>query len=63
MPSEIRRYKFTVSWLCDDHTAADNLRVETFSTPRYDSPLSVWKRRTPLLYMFRLFGSPVSWVR
>jgi hypothetical protein len=25
--------------------------------------LSEWKRRTPLLYMFRLFGSPVSWVR
>jgi hypothetical protein len=22
-----------------------------------------WKRRTPLLYMFRLFVSPVSWVR
>jgi hypothetical protein len=23
----------------------------------------VWKRRTPLLYMFRWCGSPVSWVR
>jgi hypothetical protein len=23
MPSEIRRFKFTVSWLCEDHTAAD----------------------------------------
>jgi hypothetical protein len=22
IPSEIRRFKFTVSWLCDDHTAA-----------------------------------------
>jgi hypothetical protein len=40
MLSEIRRFEFTVSWLCDDHTAAENLRVETFSTPRYDSPLS-----------------------
>jgi hypothetical protein len=33
--SEIRRFKFTVSWLCDDHTAADS-----FSITRYDSPLS-----------------------
>jgi hypothetical protein len=39
--SEIRRFKFTVSWLCDDHTAADNLRRKIFSTSRYDSPLSV----------------------
>jgi hypothetical protein len=23
----------------------------------------MWKRHTPLLYMFRLCGSPVSWVR
>jgi hypothetical protein len=41
IPSEIRRFKFTVSWLCDDHTAADNRRREGFSTSRYDSPLSV----------------------
>jgi hypothetical protein len=40
MPSEIRRSKFTVSWQCDDSTAAENLRVETYSTPRCDSPLS-----------------------
>jgi hypothetical protein len=36
IPSEIRRFKFKVSWLCDDHIAADNLRVET---SHYDSPL------------------------
>jgi hypothetical protein len=40
IPSEIRRFKFTVSWHCDDHIAADNLRRKTFSTSRYDSPLS-----------------------
>jgi hypothetical protein len=40
MPSEICRFKFAVSWLCDDHIAADNLPVEKFSTSRYDSPLS-----------------------
>jgi hypothetical protein len=40
MPSEIRRFKCMVSWLCDDHIAADNLRVETSSTSCYDSPLS-----------------------
>jgi hypothetical protein len=41
IPSEIRRFKFTVSWLCDEHTAADKRRVETFSISRYDSHLSV----------------------
>jgi hypothetical protein len=41
LPSEIRRFKFTVSWLCDDHIAADNLGHEGFSTSRYDSHLSV----------------------
>jgi hypothetical protein len=113
--SEIRRCKFTVSWLCDDHIAAGTFvvkgprhRAMTATSPRcrrtavlkdwhnidclpligwrfadgdgYRSkePINVpnvpfpifsaqrfpvWKRRTPLLYMFRLFGSPVSWVR
>jgi hypothetical protein len=41
IPYKIRRFKFTVSWLCDDHTAADNRRREAFSTSRYDSTLSV----------------------
>jgi hypothetical protein len=41
IPSEIRRFKFTVSWLCDDHIAADNLRRKWSSTSRYDSHLSV----------------------
>jgi hypothetical protein len=41
IPSEIPRFKFKVSWLCDDHIAAENLRVEMFSTSRYDSHLSV----------------------
>jgi hypothetical protein len=41
IPSEIRRFKFTVSWLCDDHIAADNLRRKRSSTSRYDSPLFV----------------------
>jgi hypothetical protein len=40
MPSEIRQFKFTVSWLCDDNTAADILRSKKFSTSRYDSHLS-----------------------
>jgi hypothetical protein len=41
MPSEILRFKFTVSWLCGDLIAADNLRgKKKFSTSRYDSPLS-----------------------
>jgi hypothetical protein len=112
IPSEISRFKFTVSWLCDDRTAADNLRRKgprhramtatspccrritvfklwrnincrpligsrfvdgdgyrfkesinvsndpfpIFSAPRFP----VWKRRAPLLYIFRLCGSPVS---
>jgi hypothetical protein len=34
IPSEIRRFQFTVSWLCDDHIAADNLRRKIFSTTR-----------------------------
>jgi hypothetical protein len=41
IPSEIRRFKFTVSWLCDDHIALKNLCRERFSTSRYDSALSV----------------------
>jgi hypothetical protein len=28
MPSEIKRFKFTVSWLCDDHIAADTFVVK-----------------------------------
>jgi hypothetical protein len=28
IPSEIRRFKFMVSWLCDDHVAADSLVVK-----------------------------------
>jgi hypothetical protein len=40
IPSEIIRFKFTLSLLCDDHTAAENLRRESFSTTRFDSPLS-----------------------
>jgi hypothetical protein len=39
IPSEIRRFKFTVSWPCDAHSAAENLRCKRFSTSRYDSPL------------------------
>jgi hypothetical protein len=41
IPSEIRRFKFTVSWLCDDHIAAHSLRRKRSSTSRYDSHLSV----------------------
>jgi hypothetical protein len=40
IPPEIRRFKFTVSWLCDDHIAADNLRRKRPLTSRYDSPHS-----------------------
>jgi hypothetical protein len=40
MPYERRRFKFTVSWLCDDHIAASTFVVKGFSTKRYDSPLS-----------------------
>jgi hypothetical protein len=36
-----------------------NVPFPIFSAQRFP----VWKRRTPLLYMFRLCGSPVSWVR
>jgi hypothetical protein len=50
VPSEIRRFKFTVSWLSDNHIAADNLRCETSSTSRYDSPLSA-------LFKFKILGS------
>jgi hypothetical protein len=115
MPSETRRFKFTASWLCDDHTAAEQIvlrrsqhraitapsprcrRTTVFKDLRYiycltrtgwrfadgggyqpKEPINVsgvrfpiffarrfpvWKRRTPLLYMFRLCGSPVSWDR
>jgi hypothetical protein len=41
MPSEIRRYKCTLSSLCDDHIAAEDLRRKWSSTSRYDSHLSV----------------------
>jgi hypothetical protein len=41
IPSEIRRFKLTVSCLYDDHIAADNLRFKKFSISRYDSHLSV----------------------
>jgi hypothetical protein len=41
IPSEIRRFKFKVSWLCDDDIAAENLRHKSFSTSRYDSHLFV----------------------
>jgi hypothetical protein len=37
--SEIRRFTFTVSSLCDDHIAAKNLRRKRSSTSRYDSLL------------------------
>jgi hypothetical protein len=40
MPSEIRRFKFTMSRLCDDHTEADSLRRKAFSTTRFDSSFS-----------------------
>jgi hypothetical protein len=41
IPSELRRFNFTVSWLCDDHIAAGTFVVKDFSTSRYDSPLSM----------------------
>jgi hypothetical protein len=40
MPSELRRFEFTVSWLCDDHIAANTFVMKGVSTTRYDSPLS-----------------------
>jgi hypothetical protein len=75
--SEIRRFKFTVSWLCDGPPGAgwrfadgDGYRSkEPINVSNVPFPIlsaqwfPVWKRRTPLLYMFRVFGSPVSWVR
>jgi hypothetical protein len=36
-----------------------NVPFPIFSAQRF----LAWKWRTPLLYMFRLFDSPVSWVR
>jgi hypothetical protein len=36
-----------------------NVPFPIFSAQRFPG----WEWRTPLLYMFRLFGSPVSWVR
>jgi hypothetical protein len=115
MPSDLRRYKLTVSWLCDDHIAADTFVVKGFRQRASTAPsplcrkttvfkywryvgclqraglqladgdgyrskepinmakfsishspstaIHVRKRRTPLLNMYRLCGSPVSWVR
>jgi hypothetical protein len=49
VPSEIRRYKFTVSLLCDDQTCW-NLRRERSSTTRY------W--RTKVFNDWHLIGCP-----
>jgi hypothetical protein len=40
-PFDLRPFKFAVSWLCDDHIAAEILRRKRSSTSRYNSHLSV----------------------
>jgi hypothetical protein len=39
MPSEMRRFKFAVSWPCDDHIAAGTFVVKGSRQRRYD-PIS-----------------------
>jgi hypothetical protein len=39
IPSEIRWFKFTVSWLCDDHTAADTFVVKSSRQRTRQPPL------------------------
>jgi hypothetical protein len=62
MPSEIRRSKFRVRWLCDDHIAADSLRVETFLTPRYDSYLSALSKESSFQRSALYWLPPTSWL-
>jgi hypothetical protein len=45
MLSELRRFKFTLSWLCDDHIAADTVvlngfrqRAMTAPSTRFEGP-------------------------
>jgi hypothetical protein len=62
IPSEVRQFKFKLSWLCDDHAAADRLRRKTFSTMRYDSHLSMLSQDYSFQRLTVYLLPPASWL-